>query len=130
MRASFPLFLPVLYQPRSKIYAADGDGRFLVRREGPSTRTVLVTMCSVARSLDLSLTTHIHPVPKGPGWTGLRETRTGPRRQEHSLVDAVGGGDDPHRGDDGAPAQMVALELEAGLPGPLRERRHVSTHDA
>lgn len=48
----------------------------------------------------------------------------------HSLVDAVGSGDHPHGRDDRAPTQVVALELEAGLPRPLRERGHVSTHDA
>lgn len=60
--------------------------------------------------------------------TGLWTTRA--HTQKHSLVDAVRGGDNPHGGDDRAPAQVIALELKAGLPRPLHERGHVSTHDA
>lgn len=73
--------------------------------------------------LDLPLTTQIRPVPLRPGLDPSQEA-------EHSLINAVGSGHDPHRGDDGAPAQVVALELKAGLPGPLRGRGHVSAHDA
>ena len=42
----------------------------------------------------------------------------------------MGSSDDPHGGDDGPSAQVVALELQAGLPGPLRQQGHVATHDA
>lgn len=39
----------------------------------------------------------------------------------YSLINTVGSGDNPQGGDDGAPTQVVALELKASLPGPLCE---------
>lgn len=53
-----------------------------------------------------------------------------PGGQENSLINTVGSGDNPQRGNDGPSTQVVALELQAGLPGPLCQRRCVSTHDA
>lgn len=41
----------------------------------------------------------------------------------------MGGREDPARGDDGAPAEVVALELQADLPGPLPRGRRVAPHD-
>lgn len=72
--------------------------------------------------------TQTRPVPTWPGLHGSAGPHPG--GQEHSLINTVGSGDDPHRGDDRAPAQVVALELKAGLPGPLCGGGHVSTHDA
>ena len=53
-----------------------------------------------------------------------------PGGQENSLINTVGSGDNPQWGNDGPSTQVVALELQAGLPGPLCQRRCVSTHDA
>lgn len=68
--------------------------------------------------------------PNQTGQGSAEEEKPHPGGQEHSLINTVGSGDNPHGGDDRAPAQVVALELKAGLPGPLCERGHVSTHDA
>ena len=53
-----------------------------------------------------------------------------PGGQENSLINTVGSGDNPQGGNDGPSTQVVSLELQAGLPGPLCQRRCVSTHDA
>lgn len=70
-----------------------------------------------------------HPKQPCPDMT-QKGTGVWEEGQQHSLVNTVCSGDDPQGRDDRAPAQVVALELKAGLPGPLRERGHVSTHDA
>lgn len=78
-----------------------------------------------ARFLDPPLTTQTRPISARPG---LHASVEGSR--PYSLVHAVGSGDDPQGRDDGAAAQVVALELEAGLPGPLGQQGHVPAHDA
>lgn len=45
------------------------------------------------------------------------------------LVDAVGGCDDPAWGDDGPSAEVVPVELQADLPGPLTGGGRVASHD-
>lgn len=41
----------------------------------------------------------------------------------------MGSCEDPEGGDDRAPTQVVALELQAHLPGPLPGGRRVAPHD-
>lgn len=80
----------------------------------------------------LRSTTQISPVPTWPGlgWGSAEDEDPPQGGQENSLINTVGSRDDPHGGDDGPSAQVVALELQAGLPGPLSQQGHVATHDA
>lgn len=71
-----------------------------------------------------------HPAQPTPPDPGRDRGRGRPRGQGHSLVDTVCSSDDPQGGDDRPPAQVVPLELEADLPGPLCQRGQVPAHDA